>query len=201
MKARAPLTAPRTQITLSFVHNWSLGGERWREPRLPPSPGVPAREEYPEWWSFAKVIKCSFPSFHLWKSLSGYDSSAGPEFLFFSDSFCDLLMFYIFLGLSFGLSFSCPPVSIHVFVSVYLSLSLRVSDSPTHWLCLHLSVSLCLSVVPSLPLFPWSFPSSLPFLFPSLPFLPFPSYPKIPGKNRTAVTQVLRNWEEAVLPH
>ena len=49
MKARAHLTAPRTQITLSSVHNRSNGGERWREPRLPPSPRVPAREESAEW--------------------------------------------------------------------------------------------------------------------------------------------------------
>ena len=174
MKARAPFTAPRTQITLSFVHNWSPEGERWKKPRLPPSPRVPAREEYPEWWSFAKVIKCSFPSFHLWKSLSGCVSSAGPEFLSLSlipsvTLLCSI-SFWGYLLVSLPLAYLFLYMSLSLYTCLYLSESLILPLTDSVSISLFLSASLwsplCLS-------FPGHPPLLSLILFLSLPFLPF----------------------------
>ena len=169
MKARAHLTAPRTQITLSSVHNRSNGGERWKEPRLPPSPRVPAREESAEWWSFEKVTKCSFSSFHLWKSLSNCLTSRSwvslSLFLWFLPwlsyfpYICGAIFWSPFLSPTCFSTCLCLCIPVFFFQSLWFSHSLTLSP----FLCF--SLPLCGPLSASLFL-------AIPLFSPSFPFLP-----------------------------
>ena len=115
-----------------------------------------------------------------------------------SVTFLCSISFWGYLLVSLPLAHLFLYMSLSLYTCLYLSESLILPLTDSVSISLFLSASLwsplCLSSHGHPPLL------SLFFFLPSLSFpsfsptfYSFPSYPRIPGKNRTAVTQVLRN--------
>lgn len=205
MKAREHITAPRTQVTLSFVHKQSIGERESQGSH--PLPGY-LQGKISVMVIIWKGYKMAFFLFSFlsleisqWLCLTSRSWARSlflslpqslPLCLFPCFFLWLFLCFYLFLSLSFGLflSFFSPlPVSVCVFVYQYLSL--RFSLFLWFWFCLHFPLCFFLSASLWFPLWlclsdhlsglylilsPSFLLSFIPFLPPCSPFLVAPGF-------------------------